>query len=145
MLAFTAFKYTIVTAAVLLASINVANAADCTTLTDFETLKSKVTADKNIRIGPGGFYADATENECFFLSIEQPGLKENFPSLVEDYNSVVKDLTDPDAASVKAALGPLATPGCGQPCSPSQGCLVPCYCRFQYEFCDPYGCFVSNQ
>ncbi|KAI0090307.1 hypothetical protein BDY19DRAFT_765250 [Irpex rosettiformis] len=137
-----AFKYAFMTAAVLLAFAGaIADAAECTTTTDLENLKAKVAPGQNLRIGPGGLYADTSDNECFFLSINQPDLKENFPTLVEDYHSVMKNLTDPEVTPMKAALDPLVTPGCGQPCSPSQGCLYPCACRFQYEFCDPYGCF----
>ncbi len=138
------FKYAFAILTALFACVGHTKAANCQAVADFEALKSKPAAGKNLRIGPGGFYADTANDGCFFLSVDQPSLKEEFPILVETYHSVIKNLTDPGATPAKAALDPLATPGCGQPCDPNQGCLVPCACRFQYQFCDPYGCFVSE-
>ncbi|KAI0806175.1 hypothetical protein BC629DRAFT_1437656 [Irpex lacteus] len=124
-------------AAVCLTFVGASAAANCEAVTDLDTLKSKKLADKNLRIGPGGFFADVSDDSCYVLSIDEPGFKEQNPTLAAAYADIIGNTAV--SKRLDTQLEARAKPGCGQVCDPKDGCLAPCACRFMYETCTPYG------
>lgn len=129
-------------AAVCLTFAGVSFATNCEAVSDLETLQSKKSADKNLRIGPGGFFADAADESCYVLSIDQPGFKEQNPTLATTYNDIIGNTAT--SKRLDTQLEARAKPGCGQVCTLSEGCLSPCACRFQDTLCTPDFCIVST-
>ncbi|KAI0090356.1 hypothetical protein BDY19DRAFT_939810 [Irpex rosettiformis] len=125
-----------------LAFINPSSATSCQAVADLDTLKSKtVGTDKNLRIGPGGFFADAADGGCYVLSVNQAGFDETYPDLASTYSDILsRDTTTPASKRVGSELEARALPGCGQACDPNDGCLSPCACRFQDTLCTPDFC-----
>jgi len=121
-------------------AIKLVTASDCQVVECFETLKSKSASDKNLRIGPGGFFADAADGGCYFLSADQAGFKEQYPSLAAAYSRITSDTSE--YSSKRSQLEERATPGCGQACTVGDGCLFPCYCQYDYTWCNEGDCFT---
>ncbi|KAI0092861.1 hypothetical protein BDY19DRAFT_990538 [Irpex rosettiformis] len=95
-----------------------ASSTTCQTVPDFDTLKSKSAADKSLRIGPGGFFADgAADGECYFLSVDQPGFNDTYPNLASTHSDALKSPETSEEKRVVAVSHELearAKPGCGQ-------------------------------
>ncbi|TCD69011.1 hypothetical protein EIP91_009233 [Steccherinum ochraceum] len=131
-------------------------AKECQPVTTYAELKSFNPAGQTMRVGPNGFYADASNGTCYVLSgAKEQNFKEQYPDLAEVYATAlaaptpnITERSDSEESSNSNSTEPLVAngqsrPGCGQACDPgTDSCLYPCRCLPNGHYCVDGECFT---